>query len=81
MKIKKWNKFKKMAKLILKDVKIELPKDFKEDFNDAQFVEWLEYEFGACSSIAISNPLHKLELKDCNVQAGSATIDGKNVVI
>lgn len=70
-----------MAKLNLKDVKIELPKDFNEDFNDAQFVEWLEYEIGACSSIAISNPLHKLELKDCNVQVGSATIDGKNVVI
>ena len=62
---------------LLDYIKIELPKDF----NDAQFVEWLEYEIGACSSIAISNPLNKLELKDSDVKVGSATIDGKNVVI
>ncbi len=69
-----------MSKLTLKDVTIELPKDFNEAFNNAQFVEWLEYETGACYSIDRSNPLHKLELRDCNVKVGSAMIDGKQIL-
>jgi hypothetical protein len=69
-----------MAKLNLKDLKIEMPKDFNGKPNDAEFVEWLEYEFGARSDIKLSNPLHVIELKDCKVCVGEAKIDGKPFV-
>jgi hypothetical protein len=72
--------FKTMAKLNLKDVKIELPKEFNGNPDDVDIVEWLEYKFGARSDIRIANPLCNLELSDCNISVGEAKIDGKPFV-
>jgi len=69
-----------MSKLNLKDVKIEMPKDFNGNFNEVDFVEWLEYRLGARSDIRLSNPLCDVELSDCAVRAREAKIDGKSFV-
>jgi len=69
-----------MSKLNLKDVKIEMPKDFNGNPNDAEVVEWLEYRLGARSDIRLSNPLCDVEISDCVVSVGEAKIDGKPFV-
>lgn len=69
-----------MSKLNLKDVKIEMPKDFNGNPDDAEVVEWLEYRLGARSDIKLSNPLCDVELSDCVVSVGEAKIDGKPFV-
>jgi hypothetical protein len=69
-----------MSKLNLKDVKIEMPKDFNGNPNDAEVVEWLEYRLGARNDIQLSNPLCDIELSDCVVYVGKAEIDGKPFV-
>ena len=69
-----------MSNLNLKDVKIEMPKDFNGNPTGIEFVEWLEYELGARSDIKLSNPLHTIELKDCKVSVSGAKIDGKHFV-
>lgn len=69
-----------MSKLNLKDVKIEMPKDFNGNPNDAEVVEWLEYKLGTRSDIRLSNPLCDIELSDCVVCVGEAKIDGKPFV-
>jgi hypothetical protein len=66
-----------MSKLNLKDVKIEMPKEFNGNPDDVDIVEWLEYRFGARSDIRIANPLLNIELSDCIISVGEAKIDGK----
>ncbi len=67
-----------MSKLQLNNVKIDLPQGFDKDFDEVDLVEWLEWELGARSDIRLNNPLHDIELSDCNVSVGEAKIDGKN---
>lgn len=69
-----------MEKLNLKDVKIEMPKDFNGNPDDAEVVEWLEYRLGARSDIKLSNPLLDIELSDCVVFVGEANIDGNSFI-
>ena len=69
-----------MAKLTLKDVKIELPKHFTFNPTDVDIVEWLDYRFGSRCDVRLSNPLHELELSDCQISVGNASIDGKPFV-
>jgi len=69
-----------MSKLNLKDVKIELPKDFTGKPTNVDVVEWLEYRLGARYDIKFSNPLFEIELNDCQVSVGKAMIDGKPFV-
>ena len=69
----------KMAKLNLQDVKIALPKDFKSDITESQFIEWLEWVLGARQDIHNSNPLIDVELCDCEVKVGKAILDGKSL--
>lgn len=70
-----------MAKLKIKDLKIDLPEGFEDDFTDAQFIEWFEYEVRRSSlhpvKISVNNPLHKIRLKDCKFKAEGATLDDK----
>ena len=66
-----------MSKFNLKDLKIEIPKDFIGNPTDLDVVEWLEFRFGARNDIRLSNPLHEVELNDCQISVGRAMIDGK----
>lgn len=64
-----------MAKLSLKDVKIQLPADFATAFTEADLIEWLEWELGARFDIKQTNPLYEIELHDCKVTIGESKID------
>ena len=64
-------------KLVLKNVSIELPTNFKGNPNNSEIVEWLEYRLGARCDIKVSNPLCELDLCDCNISASEATLNGK----
>lgn len=70
-----------MAKLILKDVKIIFPIKFNNVYTDSHFKEWLEYELGVKADISLSNPLHVIELKDCNISIKHAHINGKELTL
>ncbi len=69
-----------MAKINLKSVKITFPEDFESTPTDSEVVEWLEFELGARGDLSLSNPLVDLELKDCDVSVGDATVDNKPFV-
>ena len=64
-----------MKKLILKDVKIEMPKEFNGNPDDVDIEEWLEYRFGARSDIRVANPLYNVELTDCIVYIGESNLN------
>ncbi len=69
-----------MSKLNLKDVKIEMPKEFNGNPDDVDIVEWLEYKFGARSDIRMANSLYNVELSDCIISVDEVKIDGKPFV-
>lgn len=70
-----------MSKLKINDLKIQLPSDFNGDFDDAQFVEWIEWELGKRFDIKMTNPLIDISLKDCEVSIGSALLNDKPIII
>ena len=67
-----------MSKLNLKDVKIEMPKEFNGRPDDVDIIEWLEYKFGARYDIRMNNPLYSVELSDCIISVGEVKIDGNS---
>lgn len=68
-----------MAKINLQNVEIVLPKDFKSDITESQFIEWFEWVLGARWDIHNNNPLIDVELHDCEVKVGKAILDGKSL--
>ncbi len=72
-----------MSKLKLQDLKIIFPNDFKSEFSEADITEWLECQIGIRYKHQISedNPLFALELCDCTVSVGKATLDDKEIEI
>ncbi len=68
-----------MPKLTIKNLKITFPKSLQVDPNEAEFVEWMEWELGLRHDIKVSNPLSEIELKDCGVSADEWIIDGKPI--
>lgn len=66
-----------MAKLKLKDVKIEFPLWLEENPSDLDIVEWLEYNIGARFDIRLSNKLYNLDLSECIISINEASIDDK----
>ena len=70
-----------MPILKINDLKIQLPKKFKNiDIEEYQFIEWIEREIGKKSYVENTNPLLRLLLKDCIVKIGNAMIDEKNII-
>ncbi len=65
--------------LKLSGVNIDLPDGFNDEFTDEQLVEWLNFEFSLAGYIQRSNPLCKIELKDCSISIKSATLNGNKI--
>jgi hypothetical protein len=70
-----------MAKLNLKDFKIEFPMYYEGNHTNEQLIEWLKFEFAISSFIPTDNPLSEIELESCKVSIGSATLDGEPIVL
>lgn len=68
-----------MSKLNLEDFKLQLPNDFKGNFSQADFIEWLECQIGIRYRYDISNdnPLCGIDISDCNISVGKATLDNE----
>lgn len=66
-----------MSKLKLKNVRIELPKDFNGNPTDSDMIEWIEYEIGMTSVISTANPLFEVDIKACSVWVGEMSVNGK----
>jgi hypothetical protein len=70
-----------MAKLNLKDFKIEFPMDYEGNHTNEQLIEWLKFEFGISTFIPMDNPLSEIDLESCKVSVGYATLDGEPIVL
>jgi hypothetical protein len=66
-------------KLVIKDLKIELPAEAKE-FSKQDFLEWFRYQFGINLRVNKNNPLMNIDLADCNY-SGEVYLDNEPVKV